>query len=182
QGQGRDERLRAAHVDERERARRGVAVEGRHGVAEAAGRVDLCAVRGDDDGGGAVEPIDPTYSLLLRLDEGQGPGERVAAEDRHRTVANARDVDVEAVRTRHHLGGSRQSVDPGLSLFLHLDEGEGARGRVSAEYRDRLVGVRVRRVEAARDVDIGAVGAERDRMRAAETVDPADAVTSHLDE
>ena len=182
QRNGRHERLGTPHVEQRQCAGRGVALERHHCIAGTASHVDLAAIRGDDDAARASKAVDPAQPLLLCLDEREGAGGTVAGENRHRTVADRRDVDMEAVRTRRHLRGSRQSVDAGLALLLRLDERQRARGRVAAEDRDRLIGVGIRGVEAARHVDVRAVGAHHERVRPAEPIDAAYPVTLHPDE
>ncbi len=151
-----------------------VPAEDRHRVVSCAGDVDVVPVGADGDRGGPIQPIHAASAVPLHLDVGQPAGGPLAAEDDHRVVTAARDVDVVTVGADGDRSGEIQPVHAAHAVLLHFNISQRPTNRIPAEYRHRVVGV-------ARGVDVVPVGADGDRARAVQAVDAADAVLLHLD-
>ena len=146
-------------VDEGEAAGRGVAIEHRQGVRVRGGGVDVRPVRAHGDRIDAVEAVDAVHGLAVDLDEGERPARRVAAEHRNRIIELAGRVEVPAVRAERERRGASETVDAVRVVIHDLDGGEHAARRVAREDDDGV---------PRRDVEVRAVGADGDGLRAVE--------------
>ena len=114
------------HFDQCERTALGVAPEDGERPVDACDDVDVRAVGTYRHRLGTAQPIDAARSRALHLDEGQGAGEEVAAEDGDGIVIGAGDVEGRAVGADRQTLGAVEAADAAL---LRAGEGEDARAR-----------------------------------------------------
>src|SRR5581483_3001013 len=165
----------ALDLDERPVPRRRVPGEDGDRRLERPGSIDVRAVAAHDDRLRAEEAADTRGIVAVHLDEREEPARRVTAEHRERIVVPAGDVDVRAVGAHGERLGPVEPVHALLPVVLRVAERETAGRLITREARERIPG-------RGRNVGVRTVRADRHRVRALKTVDPADAVTLRLDE
>ncbi|MDH4067279.1 MAG: hypothetical protein OEW19_22995 [Acidobacteriota bacterium] len=101
-----------------------------------------------------VQAGDASHAVLLDFYKRQPAGRRIPHEHGDGVVVPAGHVDVRSVRTHDHRNGVVEAVDAAGAILVDFEESQCSRRRITIEHGDRVV-------HAARDIDVLAVGTQR---------------------